>query len=107
MKSLISHTCAEVNHGDQFCKLENTHLYMTEDSNRLFLQYQGCFNHPGDVSQLMRLLVFGNPALISLLLTPKIDLFFDGTFYMTPALFYQAYIVMVFDTQTNMYVTVL
>ena len=101
MKSLVGRTRAEVNHSDQFCKLENTHLHLVKDSNQSFLQYQGCFNHPEATSQLMHLAIFGNPALISLLLTPKIDLFFDGTFCMTPAPFYQTFIVMVFDTQTN------
>ena len=33
VKSLVGCTSAEVNYGDQFRKLENTHLSMMKDSN--------------------------------------------------------------------------
>ena len=107
VKALIWRTRAQANYGDQFRQIESTHLRMTKDSNRPCLQFQGCFNIPEDSSRLARVMAFGNPALISLLMTPKLDLFFDGTFCMTPAPFYQTFILMVYDQQTKMYVPVL
>jgi hypothetical protein len=55
----------------------------------------------------MRAMVFGNPALISLLKNIQLDIFVDATFDCIPYPFYQCLIIMVYHNETSTYIPVL
>jgi hypothetical protein len=94
--------------GDTISTVNDTKNYwLMSDMTRPFLQHSGVWPHPDGSGEYMRTMVFGNPALISLLKNIQLDIFVNATFDCVPSPFYQCLIVMVYHNKTSMFVPVL
>jgi len=87
---------------DVFRMIELDHIAKVKGTNNSFLQFNMTIID-GDTKKLERIIGFGNPELLPLL-NGKVKAHFDGTFYIVPDPFMQCLIIMVYDSQTEMFV---
>ena len=99
---------AKLGFGNIITTITDTPQYrLMTDCERPFLQAFGTYPHPEDPKEYMRMMIFANPSLLSLLKTPQLDMYVDATFDCAPRPFYQCLIVMVYNHETSSYVPVL
>ena len=98
---------SNLNHGDAFRSVENSHYALMTDSNRPFLQHHSCIPDRNEPGKWQRIMVFSNPSLTPKLEVADVDLYLDATFDCCPAPFYQCLIVMIFSREHSAYVPIM
>ena len=102
---VVRTTRKDMGQGNNLSTIESTYSMM-KDMDRAFLHFTGSWPHPTEQAKKMKMMIFGNPALINLLRAPMVDLFVDATFRCCPKPFEQCLIVMVYEHYTRSYVPV-
>ena len=104
--NMVRKTRKQLGFGNAIGTVEKVYAGM-RDSDRRFLQCSAWYPHPTDVTDAMRIMAYGNPALFRLLKIPGLDIYMDATFSCCPAPFKQCLIIMVYDHSCSAYVPVM